>query len=311
MPIISFSATLPPIIIEPPPIVPPREAATGFRSIWTGWDGSSWDLNDDSTGVCLQEGVRGLAMPPVTQYRAESPGVAGARYKGTRITAREVFWPLQIYTTPGSAYADLDSAFWRTLDPTKLGTWTVYQPSGEARALDLRYETDDPTWDFDPALRGYNLYGVSMIADQPYWRGNPITRVFSNVAPVSFFGPPGVFRISSSASIGTATIDNPGDVPAWITWTLTGPIDAATVGMSGGLISIVDPIAAGSSLTIWTSPDQMIAVDGSGYEHPLDPAAKFKSVAAGGTTTLSLTMSALTAAASIQASLTPYYYRAL
>lgn len=275
---------------------------TGLTFGWVGWDASSWNLTNDATGVCLLEGVRGLSMPPVQQYRSESPMVAGSRYRGTRVQQREVFWPLQVWHhgTPGD-FVVRDRAFWKTLDPSKVGTWTVTQPAvGEAspvsRTLKLRYESDDGAWDSDPLLLGYNAYGITLVAEQPFWQGTPATTTFTGTDSI--------------------LVTNPGDVPAWITWTLNGPISSgAHVGVYGAHILVPAAVPDGDTLTIYTQPDLMVALWDDGTELVLDSSpddygvmnAKFKAVREGASTHLQVTMSG---AGTIDGTLTPYYFRA-
>lgn len=269
--------------------------ATGLAFTWTGADGSVWDLNDDATGVCLQEGVRGLSMPPVSQYRSESPMVAGSRYRGTRVLQREVFWPLRIWHdgTP-SEFAVRDRAFWHTLDPSKVGTWKVTRPSGGFRTLGLRYESDDGVFEVDPLLYGYSTYGVNLVAEQPFWSGDDVVKVFT--------------------ATGSQTIDNDGDVPAWLTWTMEGPISTgAHIGMTNAHILIPAAIGSGRTLTVYTQPDLMVALWDDGTELVLDSSpddytigARFASIPTNGLTTLSTLQSGGT----ITATMTPYFFRA-
>jgi hypothetical protein len=298
-----------------PPAPPPRNRPAfrdGLRSTWTGWDGTTWDLSGDTGGVCLQEGVRGMHTPPFTLYQSEAPGVAGSHPRGKHTLSRDVFWPLRLYSD-GSAqdWIDYDDRFWLTMDAEKYGVWSVTQPNGVSRHLDLLYIGDDGTWDFDPALRGWNLYGISMVAPQPFWRGDPILREFHTEAPVVFFGPPGIINISSGSSTDTANITNPGDEPGWIVWTLRGPIDSASVGFVGAQIPVPFSLTEGEVVTIWTKPDQMIAIDGTGDERTLGAAAKFQSIPARHTSRLLVSIVASEAGGTVEAELTPYYRRAI
>jgi hypothetical protein len=178
--------------------------------------------------------------------------------------------------------------------------------------LDCRFESVDDGFDVDPAYRGLAAYGVTLMADQPFWRGEPVVRTFKTDPPVMFFGPPGIINISSGSSTDTASIANPGDEPGWIVWTLRGPVDAGTsVGFVGAQILIPFDVGDGEVVTVWTKPDQMIAVDGAGVERTLDPAARFQPVPARQTSNLLVSIVAADSGGTVEASLTPYYRRAI
>ena len=252
-----------PILATPSTVARPTSASvswSGFQAMtWTGWDGSQFDLLSLDSGAVLTEGLRGLNMPTLTDYTSESPAVDGARFRGSRTNQREVFWPLLVYGDGGSqAWIEYDRAFWNTLRPGKTGVWTVTHPNGETRSLRLRFKDDGgQSYDVDPSRVGWSAYGITLVADQPYWEGPAVTRTWKPSAPTPFLGSGGPpFTISPGSSLGKATMDNPGDVDAYPMWVLTGPIDSASVGMSGKVTEYQSGITAGKTVVIDTSPDQ-------------------------------------------------------
>lgn len=259
----------------------------GLAFTWYGWDGSEWDLSD-SNGYNLQAGVRGLGMPPVIHHRSESPVVAGSRYRGSRVLQREVFWPLMIsHTGTPTQYANRDQAFWDTMRPTKTGRWAVTSPAGTTREIRLRFESEDGSWEEDPLLRRRQLYGINLIAEQPFWAGTPVTHTFTND--------------------GSFLVVNPGDVSGWTVWTLEGPISSgAVVGqLSNGTITVPVAVASGTTLTIYTQQDAMSAFLDDGTEVNLPQDAQFPYVPHERTHTV-----AFSGDGTISLSMTPYYYRA-
>jgi len=159
---------------------------------------------------------------------------------------------------------------------------------------------------------GWTIYGINLTAEQPFWREDPIVRRFTAVAPVSFLGPPGILNISSPSQLATATIDNPGKVPGWVVWTCAGPADGYVVGVGGKTIDVPIPLAVGEFLTVWTAPEAMGEVrDGAGVDRTDElGAAAFTAVQPGDSQPLSLQLIGPGPGAYIEASLTPYYYRA-
>lgn len=246
------------------PYVPPAPDTTwvGMQMKWTGWDGSEWDLTNAAEGAVMLPGVRGLSMPEITHYTTNYASVAGSRWRGHNVEAREAFWPLQIFCDTGSQdWVLRDRAFWRTLRPEKTGTWTVIHPSGEERYLDLRFVDDgQQAFSIDPVLVGWTTYGITLAADNPFWRGKEIRREWAAGQPVNFFSAtPGGLTISPSTTLDTAQMPNPGDAPAYPKWEVIGPVTNGQVGVNGRNIVIPFSIASGEVLIIDTDPAEQSA----------------------------------------------------
>jgi len=317
MPILVDPFAAPPVA-PPVPVAPPQPVESvrdGIQHTWMGWDGSEWDLSDTESGLFFMPGIRGLAMPTVTHYRSSSPSVHGSQWRGMNIPDRDVFWPLRMDSAGSSQdWLALDAAFWVTMRPEKTGTWTVQQPTGVRRSIDLRFNSDDTVFVNDPSFLGRMVYGVTLDAEQPFWREDPIVRTFRATVPAPFFSGPGIVQINSAHQLAHATVDNPGDVAAYVVWTLAGPFDSASVGTAGKSISVPFALGPGEMLSIYTQPEFMIAIDGSGNDRTDElgaavmgsPSAVQPSAAA----PLTLSMVNPGADAFIEASLTPYFYRA-
>lgn len=301
------------IVFGAPPIPPaPPAVWTGLEMTWTGWDGSTWILSDATDGTVIKAGVRGFSMPPIIHHRAAYASVPGARWRGSTVDVREVFWPIQIYSDLGSSYwLEKDRAFWRTLDPTKTGTWKVIAPDGTYRQLEMRYQDDgDMSFGQDPSKAGWQDYGITFAAEQPFWAGQPQTDVFDSGTPSPFFsstGQPYVVKISPGGTFSSAKMNNPGDVDAYLVWRIYGPTTTVTVGINGRNIVIPFAIADGQMLEIDTNPRAQTAMQGSIDKTPLLGAVDFAPLPAGKTSTLSLSM---TGTGTITATLVPLYYRA-
>lgn len=300
-------------------IVPPAPPVlwVGLEMKWIGWDGSVWSLTSPSNGSVMLPGVRGLSMPPIIHHRAAHASLPGARWRGNSVDVREVFWPIQIYTNLGSMeWLEIDHAFWKTMDPTKTGTWVVVQPDGTTRSLKLRFVDDgSQTFQHDPTLEGWVNYGITLEAEQPYWEGAPISGLWMTGSQSPFFGGTGApaFTISPSNTLADAKITNPGDVDSWVTWRIYGPVTSATVGVNGRLITIPFAVPAGEVLEIDTSPSGQIALQGpSGGPLTVDKTPNlgtidFAPLPAREQSSMSLSM---TGTGSITATFTPLYYRA-
>ena len=280
---------------------------------WTGWDGSVWDLTNPDGGVFLTgKGVEGLGMPTHQAWVGESPAVHGQYYRGHLVEPRPAFWPVYLYSDEGSAeWIKLDRAFWRSLQPGKHGRWTVETPAGGRRSLSCRFVDDGRhSYDHDPIARGWAAYGVSLIADSPFWMGEPVRRTWSQRDAPKFFGPEGKgppFYVTSGSQLSTAKITNEGDLEAWPVWTIQGPLTSVTVGVDGATVQWNVTLAGTDILVIDTDPTVQCAwLNGVDVTDQLGT-ADFAPIPSGDELRLSLTMAGT---GSVEASITPRYYKA-
>ena len=241
----------------PPPTPAPNWL--GMSMSWRGWDGSEWALSDPSTGSVLLAGTRGLTLPPTSRVVDSSPARAGSRHRGSVTSEREVFWPIKIFHGDGSLeWVARDRAFRRTLDPDRPGVWTVTQPSGESRSLTLHFDNEGgQAFDTIPSLIGWAHYGFYLVAEQPFWVGDPVTRSWAADTPLPFFDPTGpqIVNLASGHKLASATLDNPGDVESYPRWYIDGEVGTATVGVDGQVVNVPFAIAAGECLVIESDPD--------------------------------------------------------
>lgn len=283
----------------------------GLREVrWEAWDGTAWDLLDPQAGTFLVEGVRGLTMPPATRHTTESPAVAGTDDSDDdHVGEREVFLPLFVYSDAGSqAWVERDRAFWRGLRRRKYGWLVVVHPDGTERRLRCKF-VDDGSHAFpvDPTRRGWALYGITLVAPQPYWQGAPVVRSWKAGEPVEFFQADGL-HIAPASRIDTATIDNDGDVEAWPVWTIHGPTSSVTVGVDARVVEVPFTLAEGESLVIDTHPTVQTAADHAGADRTGElGAVDFAAVEPGDRVALDIT---LVGTGYVSASLTPLYERA-
>lgn len=299
----------------PPP--PRPQTFFPFHMTWTGWNGTVVPLTDPgpdaSTGAMLvNTGLRGLAMPPIQRYTSTSPAIAGSRYLGSSVDERDAHWNLYVYSETGSKeWMEYDRALWRTLDPTRTGTWTVTHPDGETRTLQCRLVDDDNhAFDHDPSAFGWSLYSINLVAEQPFWAGEKITREWGSGGSIPFFNGNSapLFYISRGATYDSATLTNPGDVDAYPIWHLKGPFTVGYVGVGTRLIRIPFGLQVGEELVIDTRPDHQSAYTSAGVRRTGDLSeADFAPIPSGEDVNLNI---AIVGNGSISVELTPLYYRA-
>ncbi|MFF1382766.1 hypothetical protein ACFVWT_04290 [Arthrobacter sp. NPDC058288] len=251
------------------PYIPPTPPAPPWRGIslsWTGWDGSEWELTRPATGLFLRPGVRGLHLPSFERLSSSSPMVPGSRHRGTSTGDREVHWPVYLYSDDSSAgFLARDQAFWRSLDPDMEGTWTAAVPNGGRRTLDLRLLNSDDDMARDPIKHGWANYSITLLADDPYWLGETVTKSWAQgdmrpyyITPEdrAAYGYPddAIHYLSPGGSLGSATFTNDGDVPAYAVWTAIGPTTAVSFGVGGRDIIVPFDIPDGYAVQLDTDP---------------------------------------------------------
>lgn len=277
-----------------------------FGLLWTGWDGSVWNLRDVAGGVFVTTaGLLGLHFPEFEVHTSSSPARAGRRRRSVRTRERTASLPIYLRSDDGSReWLLLYRAFMHAFHPEKPGTLAVQTELG-TKTLQLYFDSaGDQTYNRDPVWDGWSRYTMNLTAeDKPYWMQEPITYSWGNAAPVPFFGTDGNLHISESSSLQVATMSNPGDVSAWPLWKITSteptlPIQA-TITVDGGTI-VTPNIGAGQTLTIDTDTGECLlnGVDVAGSVNPWDPRA----IPAGGSVPLSL---ALTGYGTVSATITP------
>lgn len=298
-----------PTLTGTPPVVPAYwPGLKGIR--WEAWDGIAWDLLHPEAGTFLIEGVRGLTMPPATRHTTTSPAVAGTDDSDDdHVGERDVFLPLFVYSDGGSqAWVERDRKLWRGFRRRKYGWLVVVHPDGTERRLRCKFVDDGGhSYPVDPTRKGWALYGITLVAPQPYWQGAPVVRSWKPVDPVEFFQADGL-HISPASRIDTATIDNPGDVEAWLVWTIHGPTTTVAVGVDGRVVEVPFALAEGESLTIDTHPTAQTAIDGTGADRSDElGAVDFAAVEPDDRVALDIT---LVGTGFVSAALTPLYERA-
>lgn len=290
------------------PLAPPPapHTWTGLDMTWTGWDGTVWSLSNGTDGTVMMPGVRGMNMPPVNHYLSASAGNDGARWRGHTVEPREVFWPLQVYSDQGSLpWLDRDRAFWKTLRPDRPGVWTVTRPDGQKRSLTLRFQDDGTqSFDIDPSLSGWTNYGITLVAEQPYWAGETETGSWVSGTSVQFFPN---LTISPGGTLATARLRNPGDVDAWPIWQVYGPTTSVTVGVNGRNITVPFTLLSGELLIINTDPRVQTAMLGAVDRTADLGSMDFAPLPADEISNLTLSM---TGTGFITATVTPLYLRA-
>lgn len=249
----STAAAGPVVIPPPPPPAPPSVPSVS----WTPAGGKRVFLLPGSGRIDLMHGVDGVDMPPEDQYRTPYPG-DGDIYSGRRATGRPMMLPLLVF---GPTYIQQQASRRQVMtmfDPRRgPGVLSWDMPDGTRRDISALYTggLESPLNGHLDKLPLHHMYQVLLHADDPYFLGEEDGFSVGGPEQVDFFpGPP--FHISETNTLGLVTVFIHGEVGAYPTWTLSGPMATATLTNldSGESLVLTPSLQAGSKLIVRTDP---------------------------------------------------------
>lgn len=262
-----------------------------IRHEWYAPDAPVFDFTDPQQPFWLTNAaVEGMGYGERQDFVRELASGDGQTYSGSRLRAREVFWP--IVFDPGSTGLSMtvwNNIFWGLFRPGAYGLWRVTNTETNTwRELACRLVDDGYAPDRDPLLEFRpQRFGMTLVADDPWWKGTPSTRTFGVAQnPVEFYNTTNthVFNIMSSNTAASATITNTGEVTAWPKFRIDGPIDSFDIGLDGttaGRVAGTFTIPNGSSLYIDSDPRRQTIVMNGDNMWPRMSQVGFRSVAPG------------------------------
>lgn len=233
---------------------------------WTDYNGETWDLINGPVAL-TNAGIQGLGMPVAFETVRQTAFVHGQTLQSWRLEPRELFLPITFRDAAEIDVNLIQRMFWDGMAIGQNGTLTVTDSNGATRSIQARF-TDDGTATFmvDPYVKVQQMrsFGITMIADDPWWRG-PEQSFSFGLGPegtATFFGNGSnatPFYIVKSTGGADSTLTNPGDMESWITWTIAGPMTSFDLEIGGHHIAGDITVASGDTLTIETSPLNQIA----------------------------------------------------
>jgi hypothetical protein len=223
-------------------------------------------LTDSGAGFTVFTGVKGLDVPEVEYVTIQLPGIDGAPVTDVYASPRTVLMPMKISGATRGEFLDRKRAFELALDPLVAGQLELMQSDGRRFRLNARYlgglegseevgEGGDTTW---------CRFVLKLYVEDPWWYAvDPITIPFNFTTPTTFF-PFFPLTLDSNQVLGNTTVNNPGTVPSWPTWTATAPGSGLTLTntATGDEVEFSGSIPSGRTLTIVTEPgEQSVKLD--------------------------------------------------
>lgn len=241
---------------------------------WTGADSTFWDLTNgkvrlsttgDGSSSGSSSGVEGFGEPDYTRMTVSSAGRDGQRRVGLRSRAqpRSGLLPVIILADTVPEWYALSAGWRNSWSPDNPGTLAVTMPNGQRRTLQAYLQDDDKYAPLvDPTINLTESVAVTWVADDPWWKGDTVTASFTVVTgTVDFFNggaaPP--FNLAAGNLLSGVRLNNPGDLEAWPTYTLTGPATGFSVTLNGHTVSGNINVATGQTLVVNTDPSAQVA----------------------------------------------------
>lgn len=232
-----------------------------ITATWTDPTGTVWplsDTSDDGPGWFTTNGPAGwnattyeIITDPLARGGTQVRHVAG---KSAILT-----WPIYVWGDSHLQWVQrhrtLRRAFIMTLHRGINGILRVERPDQSAREIECLYQAGLEGQAGEGWL--WSKDAISLYCPDGYWRGTEEISVTHAYSPGLDYQSP-YPQVSPGLTLGETQIDNPGDVDAWPTWTITGPMSAMTAtNLTLGLeFSLTYGLAAGEQITIVTGSDR-------------------------------------------------------
>ncbi|MEU5403710.1 phage tail family protein [Streptomyces sp. NPDC005963] len=238
-------------------------------------------IAEKGTGFQATSGATGFGLPAVAVQWLEGAG-DGALYRRTRILARDIDLPLEIFARDRRHLQTLLSRLALALagecslilqDDTGAQWSTTVRRVGGGEAAYGVDTTGEREWRSVITLR----------AGDPYWTSSQSqSRTIGSAGTAGFLSNLVRLKVTSSQAIGQITLTNDGDADAYPVWEVHGPgADFEAVSPAGERLKWVGNLAAGETLTLDTRRGTVVDQSGANRYSQLAPAPRFWTVRPG------------------------------
>lgn len=282
------------------------------------WNGDTFDLRSGPVRVS-NGGTNLTRILKLDTFTRQSAGRDGQQRTGWSAPAQTYSVPVRWGGYTSEAFESVDTRLKDALDPTQYNTLRVRDTVRKTdRTCLVRLDDDGYSFEDDPTDMGLDETTLSLVADDPWWKGTPVVVPFGQqqgtATPfygASGYGPP--FYLAGANAIGQQSVVNPGQAPAYPLWTLAGPISSFTLSVDGQVLDMAAPnLLTGETLYIDSDPTVLrawrVKTDGTIVEETTNLATwGFASIAPRATSTVKATLAG-TGTATL--SFVPRYLRA-
>lgn len=240
--------------------------------------GSNGDeIEFDYSNYVLNPDFLGFGIPPA-QVRIEASAGDGGVYRHSKKGIRAIDMAVTILGTDRADVQTKLRRLSRLLQDTSGPTLVKANYStGETLSLEAHYVGGAESQWGSNAGQVWNRWLLSFQCPTPYWESGTTEEFTVTTGNTGRGLLPQLtkLKVTSSQVFGVITVDNEGDVPAYPTWYLRGPLSDITVTNGTQSFSFDEGIAAGETITILTETGEVIDDGGVNRYSMLSPAPKF------------------------------------
>lgn len=190
---------------------------------------SGFGTLDIGDALKLGRGMSGWGLPKVTNQWSEGAG-DGRRWRGTRLSGKQIVLPFQIRGADRGAVLATYSLLAQIFAPAAGLVRVTVEVGGSAWYVDgVREDGGDYGWGPEQT-DGSTLLVTDILlgAEEPYWsRVDQSSTAFEpSDVDAGLLGDPGSMvgmMLSSTTSLGEVSVTNPGDAPATVVAVAEGP----------------------------------------------------------------------------------------
>jgi hypothetical protein len=266
------------------------------------------EISFDYSTYVLNQNFVGFGIPPA-QVRIENSAGDGGVWRHSKRGVRDVDLPITVLGTDRNDVQTKLRRLSRLLQDTS-GPTTIKATysSGESLTLEAHYVGGaESQWGTDAGLV-WNKWVLSFQCPNPYWESDDLEefRVTTGNTGRGLLPQLSKLRVTSSQVYGVITVDNEGDVPAYPTWFIRGPISDVEISNGTQSFSFVESVADGETITVNTATGQVTDDLGTNRYSILGPAPKLFRIDPG-VSSISVNGVAATQAAEVRLDYLPLY----
>ena len=234
-------------------------------------DGNNWNLSDRSMSqgyVCSAiSGIQGYPMAVQTIPLLDGTALTNIDIPQPGTITLAVFVSRPSSQVENDYYALLDSlvrAFvTRRMELPASGTIIVQRPNGLARQISTYTTSGFDTPEEDVGANG-TIYTFTLQTPDPFWYDPNVNSLTFTLNYASGILPLLPIWLAGATILGNTTINNPGTVITYPTWTITGPGVPTIQNLTSGLTwSLSQNVPAGQVVQVVTTRGKQTAVNQS------------------------------------------------
>lgn len=266
------------------------------------------EISFDYSTYVLNQNFVGFGIPPA-QVRIENSAGDGGVWRHSKRGVRDVDLPITVLGTDRNDVQTKLRRLSRLLQDTS-GPTTIKATysSGESLTLEAHYVGGaESQWGTDAGLV-WNKWVLSFQCPNPYWESDALEefRVTTGNTGRGLLPQLSKLKVTSSQVYGVITVDNEGDVPAYPTWFIRGPISDVEISNGTQSFSFVESVEDGETITVNTATGQVTDDLGTNRYSILGPAPKLFRIDPG-VSSISVNGVAATQAAEVRLDYSPLY----